>query len=146
MSEIVWYLPFSDWLISLSKMFSRSSHAVSKGKIFLKGEIQFLIGQRSNRKDFNYFIIIFHCCAITVVPISPPLISPALLTSTYTFNPLPHSHCLCPWVLHTCSLMVHRLSPPLSSLPSRYCQFVLYFPHLWLYFACLFVLLIRFHL
>ena len=33
-SEIIWYLSFSDWLISLSIMFSRSIHAVRKGKIF----------------------------------------------------------------------------------------------------------------
>ena len=32
-SKIIWYLYFSDWLISLSKMFSRSIHAVTKGKI-----------------------------------------------------------------------------------------------------------------
>ena len=31
MSEIIWYLSFSDWLISLSIMFSRSIHAVNKG-------------------------------------------------------------------------------------------------------------------
>ena len=34
MSEIIWYLFFSDWLLSLSIMFSRSIHAVAKGKIF----------------------------------------------------------------------------------------------------------------
>ena len=33
MSEIIWFLSFSDWLISLSIMFSRSIHAVAKGKI-----------------------------------------------------------------------------------------------------------------
>ena len=32
MSEILWYLPFSDWLTSLSIMFSRSIHTVTKGK------------------------------------------------------------------------------------------------------------------
>ena len=38
MSEITWYLSFSNWLISLSIMFSRSIHAVTKGKtsLFLK--------------------------------------------------------------------------------------------------------------
>ena len=35
MSEIMWYLSFSDWLMSLSIMFSRSVYAVTKGKIFL---------------------------------------------------------------------------------------------------------------
>ena len=34
MNEIIWYFPFSDWLISLSIMFSRSIHAVAKGKHF----------------------------------------------------------------------------------------------------------------
>ena len=34
MSEILWSLSFSDWLISLSVMFSRSMHAVAKDKIF----------------------------------------------------------------------------------------------------------------
>ena len=32
-SEITWYLSFSDWLISLSIMLSRSIYAVTKGKI-----------------------------------------------------------------------------------------------------------------
>ena len=34
MSEIIWYLSLSDWLISLSIMLSRSIHMVAKGKIF----------------------------------------------------------------------------------------------------------------
>ena len=35
MSEIIWYLSFSDWLISLSIMFfSRFIHTVAKGKSF----------------------------------------------------------------------------------------------------------------
>ena len=35
MSELIWYLSFSDWLIiSLSIMFSRSIHVAAKGKIF----------------------------------------------------------------------------------------------------------------
>ena len=32
MSEIVWYLSFANWLISLSILFSRSIHAVMKGE------------------------------------------------------------------------------------------------------------------
>ena len=32
-SEIIWYSSFSDWLISLSIMFSRTIHALAKGKI-----------------------------------------------------------------------------------------------------------------
>ena len=31
-SEFRWYLSFTDWLISLSIIFSRSTHAVAKGK------------------------------------------------------------------------------------------------------------------
>ena len=34
MSEIMWYLSFSDWLISLSIMISKTVHTVAKGKIF----------------------------------------------------------------------------------------------------------------
>ena len=33
-SEIIWYLSFCDWLITLSIMLSRSIHDVAKGKIF----------------------------------------------------------------------------------------------------------------
>ena len=33
-SEIIWRLSLSDWLISLSIMFSMSIHTVAKGKIF----------------------------------------------------------------------------------------------------------------
>ena len=45
----------------------------------------------------------FYCCSNSVVPIFPPLLSPALST------PLPHSilpppHCFCSWVRYTCSL------------------------------------------
>ena len=35
MIEIIWYLSFSDWLIPLSIVFSRSIHAVAKGNILL---------------------------------------------------------------------------------------------------------------
>ena len=31
--QVIWYLSFSDWLISLSIMFSRSIHAVAKVKV-----------------------------------------------------------------------------------------------------------------
>ena len=34
MSEIIWFFSFSDGLISLSIMFSRSIHTVARGKIF----------------------------------------------------------------------------------------------------------------
>ena len=32
-SEIIWHLPFTDWLISLSIMLSRSIHAVTTSKV-----------------------------------------------------------------------------------------------------------------
>ena len=35
MSEIIWYLSLSDWLISLSIIFSRSIHAIAEGRVFL---------------------------------------------------------------------------------------------------------------
>ena len=35
MNEIIWYLSFSEWLILLSIMLSKSIHAVTKGKNFL---------------------------------------------------------------------------------------------------------------
>ncbi|KAF6084315.1 hypothetical protein HJG60_008591 [Phyllostomus discolor] len=55
---------------------------------------------------------------------------------------------LCPWDLHTCSLKILPLLSPVTRflLPSSYCQFVLYFNVSGYIFACLFVLLIRFHL
>ena len=34
-SKNIWYLSLSDWFISLSILFSRSIHAVTKGNIFL---------------------------------------------------------------------------------------------------------------
>ena len=32
--EIIWYLPFTTWLISLNIIFSSSIHAIAKGRIF----------------------------------------------------------------------------------------------------------------
>ena len=61
---------------------------------------------------------------------------------------LPHPHCLCPCVLYTSSLMDCPLFSPIIPLPAllwllSVCSL---FQRLWLYFACLFVLLLRFHL
>ena len=47
-SEIIWYFSFSDWLISLSIMFSRSIYTVTNGKIFF----------------FHYGQVVFHCVNI----------------------------------------------------------------------------------
>ena len=44
LSEIIWYWSFSDWLISLSIMFSRSIHAVAKVSSF-----------------FFHSHVVFHC-------------------------------------------------------------------------------------
>ena len=94
--------------------------------------------------DFLYFLFnnVFYCCPSIVVSIFPPPRAPAL--------PIPASYAqtyplwLCPWVLYTCSLMTLPPFPHIipSHLPSGYCQFV----PLWLYFACLFVSLIRLYL
>ena len=53
---------------------------------------------------------------------------------------------LCPWVLHTCCLMTLSLLSPVISLPPPFWSLSVYslFPCLWLYFACLFVLLVSF--
>ena len=56
MSEIISYLSFSDWLISLSMMFSRSIHAVAKDKIFF----------------FFYGPVVF--CCVNVLQLFCPLI------------------------------------------------------------------------
>ena len=56
---------------------------------------------------------------------------------------------LCPCVLYICSLMDLPLFSSIipSPLPSGYCQFVLYFNVFdYIFFACLFVLLIMFQL
>ena len=51
MSEIIWYLSFSDWFISLSIMFSRSIHALTKDKIFF-----FFYGRSACHCVNSYFI------------------------------------------------------------------------------------------
>ena len=74
------------------------------------------------------FFFIFYCYSSTVVSIFlPPL---------------------CPWALYTWSLMTLSLLSPLITFPPplwllSVCSV---FQCLWLYFACLSVLLIRFHL
>ena len=91
----------------------------------------------------NFF---FYCCSRTVVYISTPLWSPT--------PPFPASHLqtyplwLCPCVLCTCSLMDLPLFPPiiLLPLPLWLLSVCSLFQCFWLYFACLYVLLIRFHL
>ena len=98
--------------------------------------------------DFYFFnflsFVLFYWCSRTVVSTFPPPLSPT--------PPNPSSHpqsyplSLCPWVLYTCSLMTLPLISSIIPLflPSG-TLFVLYF-NVWLYFACLLVLFIRFHL
>ena len=95
--------------------------------------------------SFLIVLSLFYCCSSTVISIShhrvPPSTHPDLPPSS-----LP-SLCSCPWVLYTCSL---------TTLP-LHCCVIPHPPPLWLLsiiyfnvssynFACLFILLIRFHL
>ena len=87
---------------------------------------------------FNYICPHFSPYSPLPYPLPPPTFGPP---------PSPGPGCPCPWVLYTCSLTLPLLSPliplpcPIWSL--SVCSL---FPYLWFYFACLFVLLIRFHL
>ena len=90
---------------------------------------------------FLLFLLLFMYSHLHFPATTFPYNSPSLPTH----NPFPVW--LCPCVLYTCSLTalslftpVFTLSPPLWLL--SVCSL---FPSLWFYFACLFVLLIRFH-
>ena len=95
----------------------------------------------SNLGSF-FLMAFFYSCSSTVVSIfthhSPSPSHPHLPPSILPFVHV--SFILVPWW----SL---PFFPPVipSALPSGCCQFVLLFQCLWLYFACLFILLIRFH-
>ena len=70
--------------------------------------------------SFGVFFFFFFSSSVTVVPISPPLPSPALPTSYIQSSPTPQ-RCLCPWVLFTCPLVwpfpfFPPLPPPSSLL------------------------------
>ena len=103
--------------------------------------------QECGRKHWALFFFLrvkknyFYYCSITVVPISSPLLSPALPIRHLPYSFLaPLSRCLCPWVLYTCSLMTLLLLSPVISLPPSLwllsvCSL---FPCLGLYFVCLF--------
>ena len=52
LNGIIWYLSFSDWLISLSIMFSGSIHTVAKGKIFF-----FYMAKQNSIVEMSY-----SCC------------------------------------------------------------------------------------
>ena len=85
----------------------------------------------------------FYCCSSTVVSISSrhgPPTPPILASPLWTF-----SFWLCPCILYTGSLMALPRFSPIIPLPSSLwllsvCSL---FQCLWLYFACLFLLLIR---
>ena len=112
-------------------------------------------GDDENISSYHLFFLIFGC-SITVIAIFPhysPL--PCLPHLPHSIFPLSTLHsppfrCPCPWVFYTCSLTwLFPYCPPLSPSPSpsgNY-QFVLYF-HVYgsILLACLFILLIRFHL
>ena len=94
---------------------------------------------------YLFFNIIFYCSS-TVVSISPHHSPPPYPPPPPNLNPSPLW--LCPCVLYTCSLMILPFlsfiipfPPPLWLL--SVCSLL---QRLWLYFACLFVLLIMFHL
>ena len=95
---------------------------------------------------FVFFFFFFYCCSSTVVSISPHLIpsTPLLPASHSQYYPI----WLCPCVLYTCSLTSLHLFSPTSPLFHPLCLLSVcsLFQCLWLYFACLFVLFIRFHL
>ena len=89
---------------------------------------------------FHYFslkklLLNYNC------PHYPLLLSPALPTIN------PPTHCLCQWVIYTCSLTWFFPFFPLCSSPTLWslsdCSLL---PHLWIYFARLFILFIRFYL
>ena len=80
---------------------------------------------------YSTLLEIFSCGSVTVVPIFPPLLSPVLPTPTSHIQfSLPHPLSLSMGALY----MFFDLTRPLLSLitsplslPSGYCQFILYF-------------------
>ena len=94
---------------------------------------------------FFLYSYLFYCCSSTVVSIFNPPHPPA--PPIPTSHPWTHPLCLCPCVLYTCSLMDLPLFSRAIPLPAPLCllSVCFLFQCLWLYFACSFVLLIRFH-
>ena len=132
------HLSTSYYVILMSKMFkTRCSLAILP--YFTK-----FISKMYPIKILFYF---FYCCSSTVVSIFLPPLPPPHPLQLPTLNP--SRLWLCPWVLYTCSLTTLPLLSLLTPfpLPSGYCQFVLYFNVSgYVLLACLFILLIRFHL
>ena len=100
-------------------------------------------GTSSSGSSLHFFFIVVQ---IQLPPFSYHHFSPPHPLPPPTLHPSPLW--LCPWVLYTCSLMNLSLLSPVNPLPSplRLLSLCSLFQCLWLYFACLFVLLIRFHL
>ena len=93
---------------------------------------------------FFHFLLLFNYSCLHFPPTTPPHNSqPSPLP---TLNPT--LLWFCPWVLYTCSRKLFPLFLPFSPPPPplwllSVCS---QFQRLWLYFACLLVLLISFHL
>ena len=132
------HLSTSYYVILMSKMFkTRCSLAI------LPYFTKFISKMYPIKILFYFFIVVqvqlslFSCHHF---PLPHPLQLPTLNPSRLW---------LCPWVLYTCSLTTLPLLSLLTPfpLPSGYCQFVLYFNVSgYVLLACLFILLIRFHL
>ena len=129
--EIIRYLSLSAWLISLSIMLSSFIHAVAKGisSFFLSPFLYFLI------------ILLLFNYSCPHLPSTTPLATPAKPISLPCFHTHPR---FCPCVLYSCSWKLFR---PLSPSTSPLVTIRLFLISMSLVcFACLFVLLIRFHL
>ena len=129
--------------LHISLTFEKSNHESVLIYLKIKNNAKEYPG---NLKSFLMVVYIFYCCSSTLVSVSSPstsLPTPPIPTSHLQSSP----HCLCPWVLYKCSLMILPSFSPIIPLasplwPLSVCSL---FPCLW-YFACLFVLLIRFQL
>ena len=96
--------------------------------------------------NFFFFLLLFFIVLqVQLSPFLPPYPpGPSIPTS----HPLSYPLWLCPCAVYTCSLRALPLFSPIISLPSTLwllsdCSL---FQCLWLYFVCLFVLLISLHL
>ena len=112
MSEIIWYLSFCDWLISLSITLPGCMHAVQNGNIsffflFLKYILLIMLLQLS------------HCLPPSFIPLCPAHPLPPVFPS------LP-----CAWVVHISSLAspfpIRYLAYPVYFLPTIYATYYLY--------------------
>ena len=137
----------SNWILSLLK--SGLNHLVSHLRMSLCVICRLTMGQLSKEKTFKkIFWLLFHYSCPHFSPITLPCPTHTPLS---TFNPLPSpigfvhgSFIRGAWHMvldPSPTFPCYPLSPLLWSL--SVCSL---FPCLWLYIACLFVLLIRFHL